>query len=376
NPTDTQNTAAELLDHYYLAQDGKLTNLGILCLGQRGDRAKLSTAPIVQFIKYDDQDRKINKLVWDDYTLSPMELIETIWQDIPDFREYYELSDGLFRQRLPRYDEIVVRELLVNAIVHRPYTQRGDIFINLFPDHLQVINPGGLPLGVTPKNILHTTVRRNDNLARIFHDLRLMEREGSGFDKIYEVLLSQGKRLPKLKEGIDRVEVSVYSQILNQEIIDLLDIADRTFQLTQREKITLGLLAQQESLTTRELSQKLSIDDEQGAIAPWLGRLLEFELIQQTGKTRGTQYFLNPKIIRDLALKQQTTLKRIEPHRLDALILEDLRLYPSSSFKEIHQRIAPELNQGKIKRRIDKLIDQDQIQSIGENRWRRYSLQP
>lgn len=373
-PSVKEKTAAELLDHYYLAQDGKLTNLGILCLGQRGDRAKLSTAPIVQFIKYDDQDRKINKLVWDDYTLSPMELVETIWQDIPDFREYYELSDGLFRQRLPRYDEIVVRELLVNAIVHRPYTQRGDIFINLFPDHLQVINPGGLPLGVTPKNILHTTVRRNDNLARIFHDLRLMEREGSGFDKIYEVLLCQGKPLPTLKEGIDRVEVSIYSKILNPEIIDLLNIADRTFQLTQREKITLGLFAQQEALTTRELSQKLSIDDEQGTIAPWLGRLLELELIQQTGKTSGTQYFLNPNLIRDLALKRQTTLKRIEPHRLDALILEDLRRYPSSGIKEIHQRTAPELTQGKIKHRIDKLITQDHIQAIGEKRWRRYSL--
>jgi len=98
--------------------------------------------------------------------------------------------------------------------------------------------------------------------------------------------------------------------------------------------------------------------------------------VQQTGKTSGTQYFLNPNIIRDLALKQQTTLKRIEPHRLDALILEDLRLYPSSSIKEIHQRITPELPQSKIKRRIAQLVQQDQIQSIGENRWRRYRLRP
>jgi ATP-dependent DNA helicase RecG len=32
---------------------------------------------------------------------------------------------------VPAFDEIVVRELLVNALVHRPYTQRGDIFLNL-----------------------------------------------------------------------------------------------------------------------------------------------------------------------------------------------------------------------------------------------------
>ena len=50
-----------------------------------------------------------------------------------------------------------------------------------------------LPLGVTPRNILHASRRRNEGLARIFHDLGLMEREGSGFDLIYDRLLSQGR---------------------------------------------------------------------------------------------------------------------------------------------------------------------------------------
>lgn len=125
-----------------------------------------------------------------------------------DFKESYELPDGLFRQNVPAFDEVVVRELLVNALVHRPYTQRGDIFLNLHPDRLEVVNPGLLPLGVTPQNVLHTTVRRNEHLARLFHELRLMEREGSGYDKIYEVLLSHGRPAPELVEGHDRVQVA------------------------------------------------------------------------------------------------------------------------------------------------------------------------
>lgn len=60
------------------------------------------------------------------------------------------MPDGLYRQSVPAFDEIVVRELLVNALVHRPYTQRGDIFLNLYPDRLEVVNPGLLPLGITP----------------------------------------------------------------------------------------------------------------------------------------------------------------------------------------------------------------------------------
>lgn len=111
---------------------------------------------MIQFIKYDEQGKKVNKIVWDDFSQSPMEMIEAVWREVPDFRERYELPDGLFRQHVPLYDEIVIRELLVNALVHRPYTQRGDIFLNLHPDRLEVVNPGLLPLGVTPQNLLHT----------------------------------------------------------------------------------------------------------------------------------------------------------------------------------------------------------------------------
>ncbi|HBR00120.1 MAG TPA: ATP-dependent DNA helicase [Cyanobacteria bacterium UBA11691] len=368
-----EKTDTELLDHYFLAQGDWLTNLGILCVGQRSDRARLGTAPVVQFLKYNQQEQKVNKLLWDDFSLSPMELVEAVWMEIPDFRERYELPDGLFRQFLPLYDEGVVRELLVNALVHRPYSQRGDIFLNLFPDRLQIVNPGPLPLGVTPQNVLHSTVRRNENLARIFHDLKLMEREGSGFDQIYEILLSQGRRPPVLKEGSDRVAVTIYRQVLKQEVINLLAICDQQYQLTQREKITLGLLAQQESLSTRELSQQLCLSEGQ-PLTSWLGQLLDFNLIVQTGQTKGTRYYVNPDLLRSAQVYQRTTLQRIEPHRLKALILEDLRHYPGSSSSEIHRRIAPEIEYMKLYRTIAELAKAQRIRYEGQNRWRRYWL--
>ena len=168
----------ELLEHYYLSIGQRLTNLGILCVGRREDRARLGTAPVIQFIKYDEDGRKVNKIAWDDHSLSPIELIDAVWRDVPDFREDYEVPNGMRRSSVPAYDRRVVRELLVNALVHRPYTQRGDIYLNLYPGRLQVVNPGILPLGVTPRNILHQSVRRNNELARVFHDLNLMEREG------------------------------------------------------------------------------------------------------------------------------------------------------------------------------------------------------
>lgn len=361
----------ELLDHYQLAQGQYLTNLGVLCLGRQHHRAQLTTAPVIQFIKYDEQGQKVNKLVWDDHTQSPVELIEAVWLEVPDFRERYELPDGLYRQNVPAFDEIVVRELLVNALVHRPYTQRGDIFLNLHPDRLEMVNPGPLPLGVTPQNVLHTTVRRNEHLARLFHDLKLMEREGSGFDKILEVLLSQGRPMPELIETYDRVQVTVRRRILKPEVIDFIAKADQTYQLTQRERITLGLLAQQDALTARELADALELSSVE-ALQPWLKRLLDWHLVQSAGRTQATRYFVDPNLLRSLKFTGETTLKRIEPHRLAALVLEDLQRYPQSAISEIHQRIGGEIHPKQVKRALEELIERGAVRFEGNNRWRRY----
>nr|WP_305043583.1 ATP-binding protein [Geoalkalibacter sp.] len=57
----------------------------------------------------------------------------------------------------------------------------------------RTVNVTVLPDVVTASNGGQYTVCRNEHLARLFHDLKLMEREGSGFDKIFEVLVSQGR---------------------------------------------------------------------------------------------------------------------------------------------------------------------------------------
>ena len=366
-----ENSDDELLDHYQLAQGHDLTNLGVLCLGRQHHRAQLTTAPVIQFIKYDERGQKVNKLVWDDHTQSPMAMIEAVWLEVPDFRERYELPDGLYRQNVPAFDEIVVRELLVNALVHRPYTQRGDIFLNLHPDRLEVVNPGPLPLGVTPQNVLHTTVRRNEHLARLFHDLKLMEREGSGFDKIFEVLLSQGRPAPELIETHDRVQVTVRRRILKPEVIDFIAKADETYQLTQRERIALGLLAQHDALTARELAAKLELPSVE-ELQPWLKRLLDWHLVQSAGRTQATRYFVDPGLLRSLKFSGETTLKRIEPHRLAALVLEDLQRYPESAISDIHRRIGGEIHPKQVKRALEDLIGRGAVRFEGNKRWRRY----
>jgi len=370
-----EKSDSELLEHYGLAVGGVLTNLGVLLTGKAADRARLGSAPVVQAIRLDAQGKKVGKLSWDDHTLSPVELLDAIWTGVPDFRESYEIPDGMFRATVPAFEESVVRELLVNALVHRPYTQRGDIYLNLDPEKLEVVNPGRLPLGVTPKNILHASRRRNDGLARVFHDLKLMEREGSGFDLMYERLLASGRGAPTPSEGPDSVHVVVPRRILHPGVIRFLGEADRKFSLSQREKIALGLLAPTEGLSAVELAERLELNSPP-EVGRWLDRLINLGLVQQAGRTKATRYFVPPDLLKASGLDHQTTLKRVSPHRLRALVLEDLERYPDSAISDIHRRIGSEIAQRTLKRALDQLVLGDWVKPSGENRGRTYRLAP
>ncbi|MCE5230657.1 putative DNA binding domain-containing protein [bacterium] len=367
-----QKTEDEILEHYFFAQGDYLTNLGVLWIGKRDDRASLLYPPIVQCIKYDERGQKTRKFVWgDDYSMNPIEIINAVWRGVPDWQEGQELPDGLMRKTIPHYDEVVVRELLANALVHRPYTQRGDIFLNIFPDRLEIHNPGLLPIGVTPRNILHVTSKRNPHLAKVFYDLKLMEGEGSGFDRMYEVLLTSGKPAPEVKEGDDRVTVTVQRRIVKTRIADFVINADDLFRLTQKERITLGLIAQNESLTAIQITRLLELKDP-ADLRHWLGRLHQFEIIQDKGRTKGKEYYVDPDVLRRLDYKGKTTLKRIEDHRLCELILNDLEIYKRSSISEIHGRIGPEIPRRKLKSALAKMVVNGQLGKIGRLRYTQY----
>jgi ATP-dependent DNA helicase RecG len=368
-----QKSVDELLLYYQMYDGNYLTNLGILWLGKREHRAKLLYAPVVQFIKYDKDGNKIKKEVWDDFSLNPKELIENIWHKIPEWKEGIEISEGIFgRKMIYHYNENVIRELLANALVHRPYTTRGDIFLNMHPDRLEIHNPGLLPLGVTPKNILHQSVRRNEHLSKLFCDLNLMEREGSGYDKIYELLLSEAKKIPIVEEGDDRVTVTIFNSVKSPEIISLIERIRQQFNLNQREIICLGIIAQNKNIIATEFARQIqSKDDKQ--IKNWLGNLLRYQIVLTKGRTKGVKYFLNPKILRDTALSR-TDLSVIEPHRLKNLIIEDLLHYPNSSIQEIHQRIGIEIPIRTLRSCLYDAAKNGEIKYSGGKKYRKYFI--
>ena len=104
----------------------------------------------------------------------------------------------------------------------------------------------------------------------------------------------------------------------------------------------------------------------------WLGRLVDSGLVQTVGRTSGKRYFVAPDHLRTLGLDSRTTLSRITPHRLRALVLEDVGCYPGSSSSEINRRIGAEISLRTLRRALEGLASEERITCTGDRRWRRY----
>jgi len=96
------------------------------------------------------------------------------------------LDGGRRVDRWP-FPEAVVREAVVNALVHRDYTIAGtDITLLLFEDRMEIESPGRLPNTVTVEG-MKTGLRyaRNQTLVNVMRDYRYVEARGMGVrDKI------------------------------------------------------------------------------------------------------------------------------------------------------------------------------------------------
>ena len=368
-----EKTSEELLLHYLMMNDeGFLTNLGILWIGTQQQRARVLYSPVVQYIKYDSEEQKVRKIMWDDYSLNPKELLEKIWKEVPDWGESVEISEGLWRKEIPVYDEKVVREVLCNCLVHRPYTTRGDIFINLYPDRMVVVNPGQLPYGVTPTNILQKSVKRNEHLAKVFYDLHLMEAEGSGYDLMYETLLSTGKRPPVIVEGNDSIEVTIERKIVSKEAYRLCDYVSQQYGIKQKGIIALGIIIQEGIINCTKLASLLQLSESE-RLRPYVTSLLENNIIVSSGRGKGLKYQVNPLLISGIHANFPTTLKTIEPYRLKALICEDLKFHANSLVSEVASRLK-DVDYGQLQTTMRQMASQKELATSGGRKYRKYSL--
>ena len=363
----------EILEHYNLVDNNQLTNLGILWLGTAAQRARIAYPITVQYIVYNANGEKIRKYIWDDYMLNPKELLYSIEKETIEISYSYEFPDGLFRKQIRHYPKEVVRELLINAFAHKSYLISADIIIEVYPDRMKITSPGGLPLGITKDNILqHPPLRRNPHLIRIFHDLKLMEGEGSGYDMIYEKLSVDVKPFPVIDSNFDSVSVTIESKIIDLDALRLTDYISQYYSLNSRDKIILGIVARQKKIFSTELIKILQLPEEV-RFNSWYASLVEQKILMIYGIKKGTAFTINPKLISNSKLNIKPSLKTMEPHRLKALIVEDLKIHPRSKSSDIQDRLQ-DIPIEEIRRILFSMEKEKIILAEGAKRYKVYVL--
>ena len=119
--------------------------------------------------------------------------------------------EGTRRQDRWNVPPVAVREAIVNAVAHADYAQRGGpIRVAVFADRVEVENPGLLPFGLTIEDLpLGVSKLRNRVIARVFHELGLMEVWGSGVQRMMSACDEAGCPHPVFEELGGRFRVTL-----------------------------------------------------------------------------------------------------------------------------------------------------------------------
>ncbi len=109
---------------------------------------------------------------------------------------------GAVREEKEIYPTVVLREALVNAVVHRNYSIIGSkIRVLMFSDRIEFHSPGKLPNTVTiDKMKIGVSYARNPFLVKYMENLRYIDQLGRGIPMIIKNMKNLGAKEPELKE--------------------------------------------------------------------------------------------------------------------------------------------------------------------------------
>jgi len=211
------------------------------------------------------------------------------------------IVEGAFRRDEWEYPEAAVREALVNALVHRDLSggARGTpVQVQLFPDRLTILNPGGLfgPVSVEQLGREGISATRNQVLMKLLEDLaapgdgRLVcENRGSGISAMLAALRRAGLPGPRF---VDRV--ATFSATF-EVLTPVEPPTTHARQRANRREDVLALLRTQGEMTREEVAQALGLSA--GTARRWLAVLRDDGLVETTTRSERSpraRYRLTP----------------------------------------------------------------------------------
>jgi len=131
-------------------------------------------------------------------------------------------KDGYGREDQPRYSERALQEAIVNALAHRDYQLTGSqVIVTVFPDRIEIKNPGGLHNTLTPDNLFSgcQPIRRNQLLTGFLRSYRsavtnraFMEQRGEGFLTLVRESERIAGRRPELEATPQSVRLTIFGR--------------------------------------------------------------------------------------------------------------------------------------------------------------------
>lgn len=275
---------------------------------------------------------------------------------------------GGVQLQLVDYPASAVRELLVNALIHRSFDAGGTVDIEHSPDYLVITSPGGLVSGVTPANILtHPSTPRHRLLAEAVSRCQLAERTGQGIDRAYREMLRAGKPPPRIEDSESLVRASLSGGIGNDafirfvrdlsaelgEDVDVLICLSLLRDSTSIDASSLAEAIQRSPIEAQEVLARLA-DDDPGLLEP----------TRRTVRKPFPSYRLRNKPLAELA--RAVSYRRRTLDEIDAKVVEHVEEYGVVTNKTL-QRLF-DLNVYAARNMLTDLRDRGLLRKIGDAR--------
>lgn len=200
----------------------------------------------------------------------------------------YSFNGEAKRKETWEYPLEALREAVTNAICHRDYGSPAEIQIKIFDDRLTIWNPGLLPFNLTVDDLYdpdHLSSPRNKLLAMLFFDVELIERYGSGIQKILNECKAGGYPPPKFLMRQGGFQVIFYKDIYTEEYLGKRGLNERQIKAVLYVKEQ-GKITNIEYQGLCDVKKRQASDD--------LKSLQALNVLEKIGTTgKGTHYVLH-----------------------------------------------------------------------------------
>ena len=213
-------------------------------------------------------------------TFENISVLDAYEKALTVFRDYYqyEVIKGVERKIIEKIPEAVFREAIANALIHRVWDIDSHIRVSLFDDRIEIVSPGGLPVGITAEEYLSgkLSVLRNRNLANVFYRLRLVGIFGTGIIRIKQ-LYAESLRKPDFEVSENAIKI-------------VLPIFETNVNLTEDEKVIYKFLSKTMLKPISEIAPYVPFG--KSKTTQLLKTMGEKGVVAVEGKGRGTKYII------------------------------------------------------------------------------------